>query len=132
LFFASVHTIRAEAEELRSRTLNHPFLNPWVVRIQLRKLHIERDVLDRSAGSTAEVTVLLQDGIEAFLYRVRVQATDDSPGGHELQIAIHGSKADSGKPSPDSLEHLVGAGMIPAETEFLQDHGSLLRFSQNR
>jgi hypothetical protein len=99
-------------------------------RIQLGELHGEGDILDPAAGVAAEVTVLLRDWIEALLSRARIQTADHSPRGHEIQVAIHGPEADMRKPFPYPQVHLIGAGMIPAEAEFLQNHGPLLRFSQ--
>ena len=117
---------------MRSRTLDLSFPNPRVIRIQPGKLHGKGDIFDLAASLAAEVTVLIGNGIEALLPRVRVQAANDSLGCHEFQVAIHGSETDAGKPSSYPQVHLIRTGMIPAETEFLQDHGSLLRFSQNR
>ena len=75
--------------------------------------------------------MLLGDRIEALLRRIRIEAVNNALGCHEFQVAIHGSETDAGKPSPYPQVHLIGTGMIPTETEFLQNYGPLLRFSQN-
>jgi hypothetical protein len=131
IFFVGTDTIRAKAEVFRSRALNLSFSDPWMVGVQPRELCGKGDILDLSAGGAAEVTVLFRDGIEALLTRARIEAADDPLGCHEFQVAINGPEADSGEPFPDPQVQLIGAGMIPAEAEFLQNHGPLLRFSQN-
>jgi hypothetical protein len=125
-----IDTIRADAEVFRSRTLYLSFLNPRVLRIQTRAPHGKGNILDLSADLAAEVTVLLGDRIEALLPRARDKAVNDALGGHEFQVSIHGSEADPGKSSPHQLVHFVGAGVISAETDFLQNSGPLLGFSQ--
>jgi hypothetical protein len=131
LFSARCETLRAKTEILRLGSLDFSFPNPGMARIKPRELHGKGDIFDFAAGLAVEVAVLLRDWIEALLSRVRIEAANDALGGHELQIPIHGSEADAGKPPPYPQVHLVGSGMIPAETEFLQNHGPLLRFSQN-
>jgi hypothetical protein len=102
-----------------------------MVRIQLRRLHGKRYILDLAAGLAVEMAVLFRGRVEALLARARSQPANDALGHHQFQIPIHGSETDPGKPSLDPQVHLVSAWMIPAETEFLQNHGPLLRFSQN-
>jgi hypothetical protein len=101
-----------------------------MVRIQVGQLDCKWDILDLSASVAVEVAVLFRDGIEALLFRVRIEATDDSLACHEFKVAIHGSQADSGEPFPYPQVHLIRAGMIPAEAEFLENRGPLLGFSQ--
>jgi hypothetical protein len=129
-FSASVDAIRAKAEVLRLSTLNLPFLNPWMARIQLGEIHCKGDVLDLSASNAAEVAVLFRNGIEALLPAVRMESMNHSLGCHEFQVAIHGSEADVRKPFLYPQVYLVGTGMIPAEAEFLENHGPLFCFSQ--
>jgi hypothetical protein len=99
--------------------------------IQSRELDDERDILYLSTIVAMKMAVRFGYRIEAHLSRARVQTANDSLGYHEFQVAVHGSKADSGEPLLDPQVYLIGAGMIPAETEFFQNYGPLLRFSQN-
>jgi hypothetical protein len=130
IVLVGIDTIRAKAEVFRSCSLNLSFPYPGMAGVQSRKLHGEGYILDLSAGAAAEVAVLFRDGIEALLFRVRIEATDDSLACHEFKVAIHGSQADSGEPFPYPQVHLIRAGMIPAEAEFLENRGPLLGFSQ--
>jgi hypothetical protein len=102
-----------------------------MVRIEPRELHGKGDVLDLAACLAVEVAVLLRDRIEALLSCIRIEAANDALGRHEIQIPIHCPQTDAGKPSLDPEIHLIGSGMIPAETEFVQNHGTLLCFSQH-
>jgi hypothetical protein len=101
-----------------------------MARIQVWQLDFKWDILDLSASVAAKVAVLFRDGIEALLPRVRIEATNHSLRCHEFQVAIHGSETDVRKPLLYPQVYLIGAGMIPAKAEFLQNHGPLFCFSQ--
>jgi hypothetical protein len=100
-------------------------------KIQSRELDGERDILYLSTVVAVKMAVRFDNRIKAHLSRARVQTVNDSLGYHEFQVAVHGSKANSREPLLDPQVYLIGAGMIPAETEFFQNHGPLLRSSQN-
>jgi hypothetical protein len=102
-----------------------------MTRIQLGELDGEGDIIYLSAVAAMEMVVCFDYRIKTHLSRTRVETSNDSLGYHEFQVAIHGSKADSREPLLDPQVYLIGAGMIPAETEFFQKHGPLFRFSQN-
>jgi hypothetical protein len=77
------------------------------------------------------VAVLIGNGIKAFLAGARFDTPDQTLRCHELEVSIHGPETDPRQPLPYPQIHLIGAGVVPAEAEFLQNHGPLLRFSQN-
>lgn len=101
-----------------------------MIRTQFGELDGEGDILYLSALSAMKMAVRFDYRIKTHLSRTRVETANDSLGYHEFQVSIHGSKADSWEPLLDPQVYLIGAGMIPAETEFFQNHGPLLRFSQ--
>lgn len=102
-----------------------------MTRIQLGELDGERDILYLSTVVAMKMAVRFGYRIKTHLSRTRIETANHSLGYHEFQVAVHGSKADPREPFLDPQVYLIGTGMIPAETEFFQNHGSLLRFSQD-
>ena len=76
------------------------------------------------------MTVLINNGIETLVSGARFEAANKTLRCHKLQVAIDGPEADARQPLLDPQVYLIGAGMVSAEAEFLQNHGPLLRFSQ--
>jgi hypothetical protein len=99
--------------------------------IQFRDLDSERNILHLSTVAAVKMVVPFGYRIKTHLSRTRVETTNDSLKYHEFQVTVNGSQADSREPLLDPQVYLIGTGMISAETEFFQNHGPLLRFSQN-
>jgi len=63
--------------------------------IQLRQIYGERNIFYLSAVVAMKMAVRFGHRIKTHLSRTRVKTANDSLGGHEFKVAVHGSKADS-------------------------------------